>query len=527
MTSRLLEAIELNNLEAVRALLNDREHCKHYDVNEGLCMAAKNGYYEIIQELFRSPLRKPSVQYVDENQKRAFEYAVISGDRNAVDFLLKAGAFINWSDDEGFQPLHFAAQCGNVAMINFLIENGSHIYSARTNREGLTPFHIAVDYGHIEAVEAFIESRTVSVNMKTKLKQGGQTPLHRAVLKSHLKIIELLVEKGACIDTKDSEGRQAIHYAAQADDPNVLEYILNQGANIDVTENCGRRAIHYAIYNNQEENVKTLLNYGADIHAKDENAYLPLYSGVMIENPKIVKCLLLAGADPNECNRVSRQDYALLMAVSLGNTEIVRILLDAGADPNVLGFNRATALHKCQKLKNKEERDAILALLIKSGAKMNPMDRDGYTPLHSCVMQSVLGNFSLTTMKILIQAGSCLYPERLSPSESQIRVPASPNSPLCFLVWRGFLEAAEYLLHCGWDISHETWMYLPGKTTEQTRFHQWMIELTSSVRPLSSICRQSIRRHLLECTKGSEILTSIENLPLPPSIKKYLSYQDQ
>lgn len=353
MTSKLIEAIESNDIKAVQALLRDRENCKQYDLNEALCTASRNGQYEIIQELFQSPGRRPSVQYVDENQKRALEYAVIFGDINVTNLLLKAGAFINWSDDDGFQPLHFAAQCGNVAMISFLIEKGAHVYSARTKNEGVTPFHVAVDYGHLDAVHAFIDSKTVSVNMKTKLKQGGQAPIHRAVQKSHLKIVELLIEKGASIETKDSEGRQAIHYAAQADDPNVLEYVIKQGAHIDVTENCGRRAIHYAIYNNHEENVKILLKYGANICSMDENAYLPLYSAVMVENPEIVKCLLLSGADPNECNRISRQDYALLMAVSLGNVEIVQILLEAGSDPNIAGTNGATALHKCQKLKSK------------------------------------------------------------------------------------------------------------------------------------------------------------------------------
>jgi ankyrin repeat protein len=353
MTSKLVDAIESNDITAIRALLRDRENCKQKDLDEGLCTASRNGHYEIIQELFQSPGRRPSVQYVDENHKRAFEYAVIYGDINVTNLLLKAGAFINWSDDDGYQPLHFAAQCGNVAMISFLIEKGAHVYSARTKKEGISPFHVAVDCGHIDAVHAFIDSKTVSVNMKTKLKQGGQAPIHRAIKKSHLRIVELLIEKGASIETKDSEGRQAIHYAAQADDPNVLEYVIKQGAHIDVMENCGRRAIHYAIYSKKEENVRILLKFGANIHAMDEKAYLPLYSGVMVASPEIVKCLLLAGADPNECNRISRQDYAILLAVSLGNVEIVQILLEAGSDPNLTGTNRATALHKCQKLKSK------------------------------------------------------------------------------------------------------------------------------------------------------------------------------
>ncbi|XP_078336560.1 uncharacterized protein LOC111133522 isoform X3 [Crassostrea virginica] len=479
MSSKLINAIESEDIETVKSLLSEPEHCKLYDVNEGLCMAAKNGQYEMIRTLFQSCVRRPSVQYIDQNQKRAFEYAVLAGSIESVRILLEAGAFINWSDENGLQPLHFAAQTGNVSMINFLIEKGAHVYSARTVKEGLTPFHVAVDYGHMDAVRAFIDSRTVSVNMKTKLRQGGQTPLHRAVLKSHLKIAELLIDQGASIDTRDSEGRQAIHYAAQSDDPNVLEYVIKLGAQIDVTENCGRRAIHYAIYNNKEENVKLLLKYGADIHAEDDNAYLPLYSGVLVESIEIVRCLLLAGADPNKCNRVSRQDYAILMAVSLGNVEIVQMLLDAGADPNVTGTNRSTALHKCQKLKNKEVREAILSMLIKSGARLNVSDKDGYTPLHNCVMQSVLGNFSLSTMKLLVQAGSYLSTGS-SSSAHQERIPAAPNSPLCFLVWRGFLEAAEYLIQCGWDISNESWMFLPGKTQEQSKFHQWMQELAVS-----------------------------------------------
>lgn len=66
---------------------------------------------------------------------------------------------------------------------------------------------------------------------------------------------------------------------------------------------------------------------------------------------------------------------------------------------------------------DKDGRDAILLMLIKSGAKLNVTDKDGYTPLHNCVMQSVLGNFSLSTMKILVQAGSSFCMEKRSSAD--------------------------------------------------------------------------------------------------------------
>jgi ankyrin repeat protein len=50
-------------------------------------------------------------------------------------------AWVNEQSDDGFTPIHLAAYRGNLAMIEYLIENGADMYLR--NRHGMNAMHIS------------------------------------------------------------------------------------------------------------------------------------------------------------------------------------------------------------------------------------------------------------------------------------------------------------------------------------------------------------------------------------------------
>jgi len=65
--------------------------------------------------------------------------------------LLEHGADVNAAQQDGFVPLHGAAQNGQPDMIELLLEYGADVNAK--NAEGLTALAIAVQEGHAGAAE--------------------------------------------------------------------------------------------------------------------------------------------------------------------------------------------------------------------------------------------------------------------------------------------------------------------------------------------------------------------------------------
>lgn len=71
-----------------------------------------------------------------------------------VDLLLEAGAHLEAPDDNGFRPLHAAAEVGSVPGVRHLLTKGANIQAA--TKRGLTPLHIACGLGHVEAARELV-----------------------------------------------------------------------------------------------------------------------------------------------------------------------------------------------------------------------------------------------------------------------------------------------------------------------------------------------------------------------------------
>jgi ankyrin repeat protein len=85
--------------------------------------------------------------------------AVKNGEFAEVERLIKAGANVNYRDEQGWNALNFAAGQGNLPLVKLLVESGADVFSI--GRDHRTPYDIALAAGRVSAVKYLreVESR--------------------------------------------------------------------------------------------------------------------------------------------------------------------------------------------------------------------------------------------------------------------------------------------------------------------------------------------------------------------------------
>ena len=136
---------------------------------------------------------------------------------NDVIVMLQAGKIPNVTDDSGETPIGYAAQFGNIRMLQALI-----YYKAKVDardRLGNTPLHWAALRGNTAAIELLLGAKA----MVDPQNRQGVTPLMMAASHSQVPAVRLLLKNGADPHKQDFTGRDAIGWADGK--LNVLQFL--------------------------------------------------------------------------------------------------------------------------------------------------------------------------------------------------------------------------------------------------------------------------------------------------------------
>lgn len=517
--SDVITAVLADDVDSLRMCLS--KGCQQNEIDKALCKASLKGNPIIVNVLLQNDKPKPNVRFTDDHNQRPIHCACTGGNVEVVRLLYQAGSAIHAADELGQHPLHIAAKLGHVDVVRYLLSRSAHINSSKTFEVHATPLHLAIEAKQLECVEALVESGRANLNCRTSRLEGGHTPLHMAVKCKFLKGARFLCDHGADINAGNTLSKTPLFFAASMEKPEFTLCLLAAGADVEAKTTHGWTPLMNAACNNRAENAEALIEYGADINCSGSK-FTPITAAVTAGADDALSVILAAGANPNETT--PRSEHPLLQAASIGNPHCVRLLLDAGADIDVRSPKDATVLHRCQRIKYGEARDEVVRTLIGGGAQLNVYNAEGYTPLHNCVFQTTLENFSLSTLKLLVMAGARVDLGRQSNKKIG-RSGLFRNSPLCWLAWNNYIEAAEYLVRCDWYVRDENWMYLPGRSLEHESFNQKIRHLARQPFSLTSCCRLTIREQLRLSSEDREILTRIFQLQLPKSIKCFLSLE--
>ena len=402
-TTALHWAAHLDDADAADILLAagaDATAANRYGV-QPLSLACTNGSARIIARLLAAGADPDAALPGGET---ALMTAARTGRADAVELLLAHGADVSARELTRHQTaLMWAAAHGHAAVVAALLDAGADIharssgpaaaggggsqaavfrdYSRRGRIDAFTPLLFAVRGGHIDTVRTLLE-RGAHVNDTAP---NGASALVVAAVNAHWELGALLLDAGADPDLA-GQGWTALHQV-------VRTRTLNIGQFPHPVPTGRLSGLDFA---------RELIAAGADLDARvtkpiddgyrgprfsqiDATAYVLAGKGADYE---MLRLLADAGADPTLTNETGTT--ALMAAAGVGMfyvnedsgtnedaLEAVKVALEHGADINAADDKGDTALHGGAWRGS----NAIVRLLVDRGARLDAVNRNGFTPL--------------------------------------------------------------------------------------------------------------------------------------------------
>lgn len=253
--------------------------------------------------------------------------------------------------------------------------------------------------GSVDIVMDMIIDFPHTVNV---LDEKDKSPLMWACIEGNLEIVQLLIEGGgADVDLPNSIGMTALMYATLFRHFDIVQYLVEvKNANIHLKNKSEETPLLIATRNRygEPEIVRFLIQKGAQVEVQGNNGYTPLINATLFGGADIVRCLIELGrVDVNRPN--SRGDTALKVAVITDKPEIMALLLKAGAriDPIDNGGNTPFMIACAY------GRSDMVKYLHQKGAQINQQNKER-SRITGLMLASLNGHVHV--VKYLVQAGA-------------------------------------------------------------------------------------------------------------------------
>ena len=269
-----------------------------------------------------------------------------------------------------------------------------------------------------------------------------------------------------------------------------------------------------------EKCVETLLESGADVNTVDRHGNSPISESAAFNCVECLKLLVKAGADVNLRNKAA--STPLLRATFQQNSR-VQLLIDAGTDVNIADNSGYTPIMVVANRCNYQQVESLL----KSGADVKARIMKDGVRYHAVTPGNKIELFAaayfrkaLNTVKVLLAFGAYV----------NIRIKSGLNA----------LEIA-LSTTCRESENVIKLLHAAGETTDDAAFFEFEINATTFRRKidlpdyllerhsnftLKDMCREAIRKHLLDINPHLNLFARIPQLGLPTRLCHYLLYDE-
>ena len=240
--SALSYAVNNGDIEIAKLLLENKAKIKGE-----LLLAIKSPIVESSINIMKLLIdNKANINYTDENGFNPLNIAIESGDMELTKFLITNGANVNSLMQDGVSLIEYAISQNNMDLLQILIENGANVNYTNGDSWADTPLKTASRLG-LDNVVRILLTRNADINA---VDMNGNTALHTAALNSQLSVVKLLLEKNPSLNIQNKVGNTALHLAVISGNIDIVGELVLKGANTKIRNNDGKYPRDIARANN-------------------------------------------------------------------------------------------------------------------------------------------------------------------------------------------------------------------------------------------------------------------------------------
>ncbi|CAJ0952666.1 unnamed protein product, partial [Mesorhabditis belari] len=276
--------------------------------------------------------------------------------------LIEFGFSVEKENDKGQIPLHIAAKCNNVHIVEELLMKHCRIYDdgrstssdlATCSQTGDLAFHLPTISVYFAKMDPVSKAKSI-----TKKDQRGMTPLLYTACSGAWEAAKTLiwclkeVQASKLYFDENNDGENLIIIAAKNSHSDYLdklitlmekEKILDQTFLLKSSSTDHTTALHSVVEHGSLTATKRLIQEKVPIDSLDGKKQTPLHVAAKIGHTHVVEYFMrLPDIVPIINYKDNRLETPLHLAAQFGFDKIVQMLLRSGADPNIDNVDRET-----------------------------------------------------------------------------------------------------------------------------------------------------------------------------------------
>ena len=203
------------------------------------------------------------INTIDSSGNTPLAWASARGNHKSVALLLEHGASLGITNNVDAEPIHLAAQTGNINTIEILIKAGADV-NRMVRHTKMAPIHYAAECkDSSEHILAFARFGAL-VNGEDYM---GWTPLHWASWRGHLASLNALLDCGSSVNAKTHDGNASIMLTVANNSHACVQTLIKIGVDCSVVRDSQWNILHYAAIGGLVDTVCSLAK--ADLSSLD------------------------------------------------------------------------------------------------------------------------------------------------------------------------------------------------------------------------------------------------------------------
>ena len=315
----------------------------------------------------------------------------------------------------------------------------------------------------------------------------------------------------------ESKIQEAFHEACRKGHEHCAVCLIEAGADVKAPVGRNGTPLKLALFTRSSDLVEALINARADVNADFGHftSALHIAADKFYEAETLVNLLVEAGTDVN-MTRHGRKTALMTAAWRAASTNVITALINAGAD-----VNARNSYGKCA-VTCAAERNFVkgLELLIEAADKTDPTR--SYLPPLSDIEFHII-QLTTSTLKLLLRLGfkiNVLNPYYNNTLTYYIVQCKRQNDRVSKYIWTLLFAAGEKVT--GPIVEGTTYFCHPVLVRAEVPEYLFHKELQMC---LKHLCREAIRKHLLDVNPHEHLFGRVTMLGLPMLLTNYLVYE--